>query len=108
MIDFESIPESHLPNFKGGEGELIANMSGDRLCRILRGRLAPGHTIGEHCHDTSCEVIYFLSGSGKMILNGQEERISPGLCHYCPKGSTHQMINDSTEDLVFFAVVPQQ
>ena len=108
MIDFNSIPKSHLPEFKGGVGELVAAMSGDGLCRILRGMLAPGHTIGEHCHDTSCEVIYFLSGYGKMILDGTEERIVPGLCHYCPKGSTHQMINDSSEELVFFAVVPQQ
>ena len=108
MIDFDSLPESRLPHFKGGEGELIAAMSGDGLCRILHGRLAPGHTIGEHCHDTSCEVIYFLSGHGKMILDGREERIEPGLCHYCPRGSTHQMINDASDDLVFFAVVPQQ
>ena len=108
MIDFNSIPETHLPEFKGGVGELVAATTGDGLCRILRGRLAPGHTIGEHCHDTSCEVTYFLSGYGKMILDGTEERIVPGLCHYCPKGSTHQMINDSSEELVFFAVVPQQ
>ena len=108
MIDFNAIPENHLPSFKGGEGELVAAMSGDGLCRILRGWLAPGNTFGEHCHDASCEIIYFLSGHGRMILDGKEERIAPGLCHYCPRGSSHQMINDTDEDLVFFAVVPQQ
>ena len=36
------------------------------------------------------------------------ERVEAGVCHYCPKGHTHSMINDSDEDLVFFAVVPVQ
>ncbi len=108
MIDFTRIPETTLPHFKGGVGEFYACMAGDSLCKILRGRLSPGHTIGLHTHDTSAEIIFFLSGTGKMILDGTEERIELGLCHYCPKGSAHTMINDGDEDIVFLAVVPQQ
>ena len=108
MIDFQHMPDTVLPHFKGGEGEMVAKMYNDDLNRILRGKLAPGHTIGLHTHDTSSEIILFLSGTGKMILNGVEEPITPGLCHYCKKGSSHQMINDGDEDLIFFAVVPQQ
>ena len=37
-----------------------------------------------------------------------EESLEAGDCHYCPKGHTHSLINVGKEDLVFFAVVPEQ
>ena len=108
MIDFTRISETALPSFKGGEGTFFARMAGDSLCKILEGRLPVGATIGLHTHDASAEIIFFLSGTGKMLLDGVAEAIAPGLCHYCPRGSSHQMINDGEEDIRFLAVVPQQ
>ena len=51
--------------------------------------------------------MYFLSGTGKVLCDGVWERVTPGTCHYCPRGSSHTLINDGTEDLVTFAVVPE-
>ena len=107
-ILFDAMPETVLENFCGGEKELRVNMYIDPNGKILRGRLVPGASIGLHTHETSSEIIYYLSGSGKVICDGEEERVSAGDCHYCPKGSAHTMINDGEEDLVFFAVVPVQ
>ncbi|MBR4955127.1 MAG: cupin domain-containing protein, partial [Clostridia bacterium] len=56
----------------------------------------------------SSEMIFILSGEGQAITDGAAEKCTPGTCHYCPKGSTHTLINNGSEDLVFFAVVPQQ
>lgn len=106
-IDFNNITETVIPNFNGGEKEIIANMHIDCNNKILRGRLCPGASIGLHTHDTSSEVIYFLSGCGKTITDGVEEFFSAGDCHYCPKGSSHTLINNGNEDLTFIAVVPQ-
>ena len=108
MIDFTTIPESSHPHFKGGEGTFFAHMAGDGLCKILQGRLPAGATIGLHTHEDSAEIIFFLAGTGKMLLDGAEAPIAPGLCHYCPKGSTHSMINDGEADITFYAVVPKQ
>ncbi len=108
MIDFKNMPATIFPHFKGGEGQLVAKMFADDANRILHAILAPGHSIGLHTHDTSSEIMYFLSGTGKVITDGTEETVTPGLCHYCKKGSSHTLINDGTEDLIFFAVVPQQ
>ena len=108
MIDFNQVSVTVLPNFKGGEGQLNAKMLGDDLNRILHATLAPGHSIGLHTHDTSSEIIYFLSGKGTVITDGIPEAVEAGLCHYCKKGSAHTLINSGEEDLVFFAVVPQQ
>ena len=108
MIDFAIIPESPLPRFKDGEGTFFARFAGDANCKILFGRLPAGATIGLHAHEDTAEIIFFLSGKGRMLLNGEAETIAPGLCHYCPKGSAHTMINDGAEDITFYAVVPKQ
>ena len=108
MIDFQTMPDTILPNFKGGEGQMVAKMVNDDLNRILYATLAPGHSIGYHTHDTSSEIMYFLSGKGTVTVNGTPETVTAGACHYCKKGSSHGLVNDGDEDLVFFAVVPAQ
>ena len=107
-IIFDEMPLQHLPNFNGGEKELQANIFMDESNKILRAKLIPGASVGLHCHSTSSETIFFTSGRGKMITDGVEEPVMAGECQYCKKGQTHTLINDSDEDLCFYAVVPQQ
>ena len=107
-LDFVSMEETIIPHFKDGEKEIAAKMFFDGTNRLLHGRLVPGASIGTHCHDTSSEVIYILSGTATVLCYGQSVILTPGQCHYCPKGSTHTMKNNGTDDLIFFAVVPQQ
>lgn len=108
MIDFNKITETVINNFYGGEGEYVARMFVDENNKIMKGKLAKDCSIGKHCHETSCEVIFILSGKGKVILDGKEEILTEGDCHYCKKGQTHTLINIGEEDLIFYAVVPQQ
>lgn len=96
------------PNFKGGEDKLTANMFFDGTNRILYGRLVPGASIGYHKHEGNCEMIYILEGKAKYLMDDGVEYAVAGQCHYCPEGHSHAMINEGTEDLVFFAVVPKQ
>lgn len=104
---FAQMEETPMHQFKGGEKTTYARTYTDEHNRIMRSRLEPGASIGLHTHQGSSEVIYILSGSGKALYDGQEERLGPGDCHYCPEGHAHTLINDGGEDLVFFAVVPQ-
>lgn len=108
LIDFSKMELTVLKSFYGGEQEMRANMHVDEKNRILRGRLAPGASIGMHTHETSSEIIYILSGTGKALYDDGVETLSPGMCHYCEKGHAHSLINDGAEELCFFAVVPQQ
>ena len=108
MLNFNTMAETVLHHFKDGEGDTIAKMYVDDLNRIMKSRLEPGCSIGLHLHDTSSEIIFILSGTGTAILDGVEEILPPGTCHYCPKGHTHTLLNNGTEDLIFYAVVPQQ
>ncbi len=107
-VDFCSIEENIIPNFKGGEKEFAAKMFFDGLNRIMKGRLIPGASIGLHTHDTSSEIMFITKGSGCVIYDGEKISLKAGDVHYCPKGHSHTLINDSDSDLEFSAVVPQQ
>ena len=106
QILFDDIPEFSIPGLNGGAGEVAARMYADPALKIMVSRLPAGAFIGEHPHPASCEVNYVLAGKGRAVCGGAEEELSPGVCHYCPRGSTHSIENTGAEDLVLFTVVP--
>ncbi len=108
ILDFSTMETQVIPHFKGGEKEVAAQMHNDDLCRILRIRLAPGSSVGEHIHEDSAEIIFALEGEAVVLYDGREERLAVGQCHYCPKGHTHTLRNEGPTDFVAYAVVPQQ
>ncbi len=107
-LEFDKMQEKRLPEFKGGVGDFIAKMHTDELGKIIYGKLEPGSSIGYHKHETDSEIIYILEGKAKCLYDDGEERLLAGECHYCPKGHGHSLINDGSELVVFFAVVPMQ
>ena len=108
-IAFNQLDETIIPEFRGGKKNTTSRMYVDENIKIMHGSLEPGASIGLHTHETSSEIIYILQGQGKVLYNDTTETLAPGECHYCPKGQTHSLINDSdTADLIFFAVVPEQ
>ncbi len=106
-IDFKDIEETIVPNFKGGEGRYIMRHYTDDKVKIMFGRLEPGCSIGLHRHEGNSEIMYILSGVATYIYEGEEEVVMPGQVHYNPQGRQHTLINRGTEDLTFFAVVPE-
>ena len=106
IIEFDKMDTQILEHFKGGEKSTQAKMFVDDNNRMLNGLLVPGASIGLHKHEGSSEVIYILEGNGKVLYDGEYETVTTGMVHYCPEGHEHSLINDSDEDLKFFAVVP--
>ena len=49
-ISFDTIAESAIENFKGGEGTFHVHMFQDMNNKIMKGRLVPGSSIGTHTH----------------------------------------------------------
>lgn len=105
QIDFESMENTVIPNFKNGEGTVEAKMFYDGNARIMLSRIRPGSSIGFHTHDINSEVIFIVSGIGKAVWNGEEQILKAGSCHYCPKGTSHTLINTGDDDLVMYAAV---
>jgi quercetin dioxygenase-like cupin family protein len=109
VIDFDAIEPTRLENFNGGTGVTVASMFADEHNRIMRGYLAPGASIGDHAHGTSSEIMYALEGSCTVwVDDGAPERVTAGMCHYCPKGHAHRVVNDTDENLYFLTVITQQ
>ena len=108
LIDFSKIEEVHVPNFKGGEKELLKKAYADGRNCIMLDRLMPGASIGRHTHETNSEIMYIVSGTATFTVGDTVETVQAGQCHYCPKGGTHMLQNRGDEPLVFFAVVTEQ
>ena len=106
LLNFDQIEEKVIPKMRGGEGEMITRMFVNEDTKIMRGRLTPGCTIGLHVHETDSEMICVLSGTGKVLCDGEYEPLAAGSVHYCPKGHEHSLINDGTEDLEILAMIP--
>ena len=106
LLNFDQIEEKVIPKMRGGEGEMITRMFVNEDTKIMRGCLTPGSTIGLHTHETDSEMIFILSGAGKVLCDGEYEPLSAGSVHYCPKGHAHSLINDGDEDLEILAMIP--
>lgn len=55
----------------------------------------PGQKLGAHFHREIEETFYFLEGTPKMIIDGQEYRVSPGDVFKLAVGEKHDIINDT-------------
>ena len=51
--------------------------------------------------------MFILSGEGKVLFDDGVEYVKAGQCHFCPKGHSHSLINESEEPLEFYACVPE-
>lgn len=83
IFDYDNIPYETIPAFKGGEKEYHVKRHVDHSVTIMRGHLEPGASIGEHTHTDNCETIFILAGIGNALIDGKEERLTPGMAHYC-------------------------
>ena len=105
-IDFSAITEQCVAHVRGGEKELYKRAFSDGRIEIMLDRLACGASIGLHTHTGNCEIIYVLSGSGRCIDDGTEYPVTAGMCHYCPEGHTHSIINTGDTVLKLLGVLP--
>lgn len=62
--------------------------------------LAPlGGCTDFHAHDTSGELMIFLSGMGNAWMGDDKFEILPGTSMYAPPGVAHRTLNTGTEPL---------
>ena len=109
-IDFNEIDLKILPNFKGGEKEYRAKMIDVDRQKIMKGLLIPGASIGFHKHEGSSEVMFITKGCAKYVVEDENgikgvELLKAGECHICRDGHSHTLINETDEDIEFYAVI---
>ena len=81
--------------------------SGAKHCSMCVIEVQPGQTVRPaHSHPNGEEVIYLLSGSGKVYIEGVVEPVKAGCAVLFPKGSVHMLRNSGTTPMkvaCFFA-----
>lgn len=108
LINFNELEERDVQGMNNGTGTLSAKMYMSENGKIIPCKIHAGGSIGMHKHDTSDDINYILSGTGKAICDGVEETLTAGVCHVCKKGSEHSIINTGTQDLVILTIVVER
>jgi quercetin dioxygenase-like cupin family protein len=76
-------------------------------CSMCMIQIAPGQTVKPaHSHPNGEEVIYIVSGSGKVMVDGKVEAVTAGCAVLFPQGKVHMLSNTGDEEMkvvCFFA-----
>jgi mannose-6-phosphate isomerase-like protein (cupin superfamily) len=65
--------------------------------------LKPSEDIGEEIHKLD-QILFFVEGSGKAVLDGAEYEIKSDSVFYVPKGTKHNFINTGNTSLKLYTV----
>jgi mannose-6-phosphate isomerase-like protein (cupin superfamily) len=60
--------------------------------------IGPGEEIGLETHDDRDQFIRVEAGTGKAVLNGEENDLTDGSAVVIPAGTEHNIINSSQVD----------
>ncbi len=104
IINFNGLKEMTIPGMNNGTGHMTVRMYNDEKYRIIPTVIHAGGSIGLHMQSSGDDMNYILSGTGKAICDGVEEKLSAGMMHICPKGSEHSIINTG-DDLIMLTIV---
>lgn len=70
-------------------------------------RVAPGDKVRPaHSHPNGEEVIYIMTGSGRVLVSGEVRSVSAGTAVLFPQGAVHMLHNTGSEEMkvvCFFA-----
>lgn len=106
-INFDELSEIEVPNMNSGKGIVKSKMFINNDCKIIKAVLEPNASMGKHTQKNN-EFIYVISGQAKIVIEDKEEIINKGEVHYCPFGSTHEIYNNTNEDLVLLDITAEK
>ncbi|HTZ43396.1 MAG TPA: cupin domain-containing protein [Jatrophihabitans sp.] len=66
-------------------------------------KVLPGELLTPHNHDEN-EVFFVVQGSGLLTHGDEQHRVAFGSSMYMEPDTTHSLLNDGEEDLVFVSV----
>jgi mannose-6-phosphate isomerase-like protein (cupin superfamily) len=109
----DTAPGERGHNSHGGAGEyfvrtLLEDVPGSAFKYVRDLTLYPDSSIGEHPHAGDDEIYFVISGTGIMVVDGQEQRVGPGAAVLTLSGSSHGLRNEGGEDLRIFVACAKQ
>jgi mannose-6-phosphate isomerase-like protein (cupin superfamily) len=71
---------------------------------VIQERMPPGTAEVRHFHHHAQQFFYMLAGEAVMEVNGNSMVLTAGEGIWIPAGTTHQMTNDSADDVHFLVI----
>lgn len=75
----------------------------DEKTQLVLMSIEPGEDIGEETHEVD-QVLVFVSGTGKAVLDGQESEVFADHIVIVPAGTRHNFINTGDDALKLFTM----
>ncbi len=66
--------------------------------------IPPDGEIGEETHDENDQILSFVSGLGKAVVDGKTKKVAAGDVVVVPAGVKHNFLNDGPNPLVLYTV----
>jgi mannose-6-phosphate isomerase-like protein (cupin superfamily) len=66
--------------------------------------IEPGGEIGEETHPDNDQILSFVSGSGKAVIEGEEQFVAAGDIVAVPAGTKHNFVNVGPNPLVLYTI----
>lgn len=100
-------PEPFASNMIGREKKPLGDLFFLSNFGVNLTRLAPGALSAlRHAHSVQDEFVYVLQGSPVLVTDVGDTQLHPGMCagFKAGTGDGHQLVNRSTEDVVYLEV----
>ncbi len=66
--------------------------------------IPPDAEIGGEVHEENDQILSFVSGVGKAVVEGEERQVKAGDVVVVPAGTEHNFLNDRPNPLVLYTV----
>lgn len=66
--------------------------------------IPPQGEIGTETHDENDQILSFVSGVGKAVIEGKSKAVKPGDVVVVPAGKEHNFLNTGPNPLVLYTV----
>lgn len=90
--------------FVSSDSSLIRELAGrvslpSKAQSLAEATIGPGAATDEHYHPVCEELYFFLAGSGRLRIDGEERDVGPGDCVLIVPGAIHKLFNTADEPL---------
>ncbi|MEO9965636.1 MAG: cupin domain-containing protein [Reichenbachiella sp.] len=97
--DIKGEPTAHLSGLK--KVFLSNQETSSPLTQFAYGVFKPGEVCDSHIHPTMIECFFFIKGFGTYTVGAESVKLKPGTFLQIPANTSHELVNDGTEDLEF-------
>lgn len=80
---------------------IIGKKDGMENMEVIIGEIDPGGTADPHYHEEIEQAMYILTGKMHVVINGQQNTLSPGDAVIIPKKAMHEVTNVGDTPLRF-------